>query len=37
VEEISSRLGFESAIYFRRVFKKVTGKSPTAYLKTDVE
>ncbi len=37
VEEISAALGFESSIYFRRVFKKVTGKNPTAYLKSDTE
>ena len=29
VEEISSRLGFCSAVYFRKVFRKETGKTPT--------
>ncbi len=28
IEEISSRLGFTSANYFRRVFFKITGKTP---------
>lgn len=31
IEEISERVGFESAAYFRRVFKSVTGMSPRAY------
>ena len=33
VEEISDRLGFESATYFRRVFRRLTGKSPMQYKK----
>ena len=31
IEEISDEFGFESPIYFRRVFKKLTGKTPTEY------
>ena len=31
VEEIASTHGFESAVYFRRLFKKFTGKTPTEY------
>lgn len=31
IEEISERVGFESAAYFRRVFKSITGMSPRAY------
>lgn len=37
MEEIAEELGFESAAYFRRVFRKVTGKSPREYKKTDIE
>ena len=33
VEEISEEYGFESAIYFRRLFKNITGKTPTQYRK----
>ena len=33
VEEIAEQYGFESAIYFRRLFKKLTGKTPTEYRK----
>lgn len=32
VYEISERLGFESAFYFSKVFKKLEGVSPRAYL-----
>mgnify|MGYP001073388027 FL=1 len=32
IYEISDRLGFESAFYFSRVFKKVTGLSPRDYI-----
>lgn len=37
IENISEQVGFESAAYFRRVFKKVTGKSPREYRKTSME
>ena len=37
IEAISDALGFASATYFRRVFKKVTGKSPSAYKKSAAE
>lgn len=33
IEEISETLGFNSSIYFREVFKKITGKSPSEYRK----
>ena len=32
VYEISDELGFESAFYFSRVFKKVTGMAPRDYM-----
>ncbi len=32
IYEISDRLGYESAFYFSRVFKKVTGLSPRGYM-----
>jgi len=31
VSEVASRLGFEYPQHFTRMFKKVTGKSPSAY------
>ena len=31
VEEISALLGFRSAAYFRRLFKKITGMTPSEY------
>ena len=34
VEDIADELGFESAVYFRRVFKKATGKTPTDFRKS---
>ncbi len=36
VEQISSLLGFDSSIYFRKVFKKLTGKTPTEYQKSSL-
>ena len=35
IEEISEEYGFESAIYFRRLFKNITGKTPTQYRKSE--
>lgn len=37
IEEISEKCGFESAAYFRRVFKKVTEKTPRDYKNTSFE
>ena len=37
IESLASDLGFSSATYFRRVFKKVTGKSPRDYRKDAIE
>lgn len=37
IEEISGMLGFESSVYFRRVFKRLTGKSPREYKKSSIE
>lgn len=34
IEELSERLGFESSIYFRRLFKKKTGQTPREYRST---
>lgn len=34
IEELSERLGFESSIYFRRLFKHFTGKTPREYRAT---
>ncbi len=36
IYEISDILGFESAFYFSRVFKKVTGLSPRDYIKNNL-
>lgn len=36
VEEVSDKCGFSSSIYFRRIFKKITGKSPREYKKESV-
>jgi YesN/AraC family two-component response regulator len=33
VEAVSEEYGFESPIYFRRLFKKILGTTPTAYRK----
>ena len=35
IEEISEASGFESSIYFRRLFKAITGMSPTEYRKNE--
>jgi len=37
IEEISDKLGFSSATYFRRTFKKIVGKSPREYKKSAIE
>lgn len=37
VEDISESLGFSSAIYFREVFKKITGKTPREYRRMSIE
>lgn len=37
IYEISERLGFESAFYFSRVFKKVTGFSPRDYINQNMQ
>lgn len=31
IEEIATKLGFSSAVYFRRVFKEIMGKLPSEY------
>ena len=33
IEEVSDKCGFSSSIYFRRVFKKIMGRSPREYKK----
>lgn len=35
IEEISESAGFESSIYFRRVFKTITGMTPSEYRKIE--
>ena len=37
IEQVSERAGFESSAYFRRVFKKITGKTPREYRQTAIE
>lgn len=36
IEDISASYGFESAIYFRRLFKSITGKTPGEYRKSEI-
>ena len=37
IEEISEATGFQSSAYFRRVFKKITGRSPRDYRAAGIE
>lgn len=37
IEAVSEKCGFDSSAYFRRVFKKITGKSPREYRKSAME
>ncbi len=37
VEYIAEKTGFSSSAYFRRTFKRITGKTPTEYRKTAIE
>ena len=37
IENISALVGFESSTYFRRVFKRITGKSPRDYRRISAE
>ncbi len=37
IESISGAVGFESSTYFRRVFKKITGKNPKDYRNLSAE
>lgn len=37
IEEIADKLGFSSATYFRRTFKKIVGKSPREYKRATIE
>ncbi len=37
IEDISAEVGFDSSIYFRKVFKKITGKSPREYRRIRIE
>lgn len=37
IESISGEVGFESSTYFRRVFKKITGKNPKEYRNISAE
>lgn len=36
IEEISAECGFSSSIYFRRLFRQITGKTPREYRKAEV-
>ena len=31
IESLSAEYGFESPVYFRRLFKSITGTTPTEY------
>jgi transcriptional regulator GlxA family with amidase domain len=33
VDDIAARVGFSSAVYFRRIFKEIMGKLPSEYRK----
>ena len=33
ITEVAQRVGFENQFYFSRVFKNITGNSPTQYIK----
>ncbi len=33
IEEIATKVGFSSPIYFRRIFKEIMGKLPSEYRK----
>ncbi len=37
IEDISADLGFSSSIYFREIFKKITGKTPKGYRNSVME
>ncbi len=37
IENISEDLGFSSSVYFRELFKKITGKTPREYRKMKIE
>ena len=37
IENISAEVGFDSSTYFRRVFKKITGRSPRDYRRISAE
>lgn len=37
IEELSQLLGYESPTYFRRTFKKITGKTPREYRSSNME
>ena len=36
IEDIAEAYGFESAVYFRRLFKSITGKTPSEYRKSEI-
>ncbi|MNI69328.1 HTH-type transcriptional activator Btr [compost metagenome] len=37
IQELSFRLGFENISYFNRLFKKVTGETPTGYKRSMIK